>query len=190
VPKLWNDTIETHRQAVREAILDAAASLAAEHGVTSVSMSRIAEESGIGRATLYKYFSDVEAILIAWHKRQIVRHLDHLSAVRDAADTPKGRLRAVLEAYALIAYAHHGTELSTFLHAREHAAHAQQHLHGFVRSLIADAVKDGGLRSDVAPDELASYCLASLEAARRLGSKAATRRLVAVVLDGLSARPS
>jgi AcrR family transcriptional regulator len=33
-------------------------------------MSQIAEETSIGRATLYKYFSDVEAILIAWRLRQ------------------------------------------------------------------------------------------------------------------------
>lgn len=34
-----------------------------------MTMSRIAEEIGIGRATLYKYFPDVEAILLAWHER-------------------------------------------------------------------------------------------------------------------------
>ena len=38
--------------------------MVAAHGLASVTMSRIAEETGIGRATLYKYFSDVEAILV------------------------------------------------------------------------------------------------------------------------------
>ncbi len=35
----------------------------------------IAEEAGIGRATLYKYFSDAEVLLLAWHERQISAHL-------------------------------------------------------------------------------------------------------------------
>jgi len=78
VPKLWTETIETHRREVREAILDTTAALVAEHGLLGVTMSQIAEETGIGRATLYKYFPDVEAILLAWHDRQITGHLAQL----------------------------------------------------------------------------------------------------------------
>src|ERR687888_497233 len=85
VPKLWNDTIATHRQAVREATIDATAALVAEDGLLSVTMSKIAERTGIGRATLYKYFPDVEAILHAWHERQIADHLAQLAQARDQA---------------------------------------------------------------------------------------------------------
>ncbi|HET7480249.1 MAG TPA: helix-turn-helix domain-containing protein, partial [Rubrobacteraceae bacterium] len=76
MPKLWNETIEAHRRAVHDAILDATAVLVAEHGLLSVTMSRIAEETGIGRATLYKYFPDVEAVLLAWHERHVTGHLE------------------------------------------------------------------------------------------------------------------
>ncbi|TIL19051.1 MAG: helix-turn-helix transcriptional regulator, partial [Mesorhizobium sp.] len=55
MPKLWNETIDAHRRAVRDATLDTTAALVAEHGLLSVTMSKIAEETGIGRATLYKY---------------------------------------------------------------------------------------------------------------------------------------
>ena len=79
MPKLWTETIDAHRRAVRDAALDATAALVAEHGLTSVTMSQIATETGVGRATLYKYFPDVEAILLAWHERQITRHLQHLA---------------------------------------------------------------------------------------------------------------
>src|SRR5687767_2901383 len=67
MPKLWNETIETHRRDVRDAILDATSSLVAEGGLRSVTMSLIAEKADIGRATLYKYFPDIEAILKSWH---------------------------------------------------------------------------------------------------------------------------
>src|SRR3954469_4846252 len=131
MPKLWNETIETHRHDVREAILGATMALVAEHGPLSVTMSQIAEKTGIGRATLYKYFSDVEAILSAWHERQITGHLEQLAEIRDQAGGATERLEAVLEAYALISHESHGhndTELVAFLHRDEQVARAQQQL--------------------------------------------------------------
>src|ERR1039458_1901512 len=79
VPKLWTDTVEEHRRAVRDATLDATAKLLAGQGLASVPMSKIAAEAGIGRATLYKYFPDLESILIAWHERQVASHLEQLA---------------------------------------------------------------------------------------------------------------
>jgi len=190
VPRLWNETIEAHRREVRAAILDTTAALVAEHGLTSVTMSRIAEEAGIGRATLYKYFPDVEAILIAWHERHVSGHLEHLAEVRDQAGNTGERLEAVCEAYALISHKrfsheHPGHELAAFLHRGEHVARAQQQLIDFIRDLLTGAAETGDVRNDVAPEELASYCLHALTAAGSLPSKAAVHRLVMVTLDGL-----
>ena len=191
MPRLWNETIKAHRRAVREAILDTTAALVVEQGLLSVTMSQIAEETGIGRATLYKYFSDVEAILLAWHERQITAHLEYLAEVRDQAGDPGERLQAVLEAYALISREsrrHHGTELAALVHRGEHMARAQQQLRDMIRDLLTEAAETGDVRDDVAPDELASYCLHALTAASSLSSKAAVRRLVTVTLDGLRTR--
>lgn len=188
VPKLWNETIDAHRRAVRDATLDATAALVAEHGLTSVTMSQIAEKTGIGRATLYKYFPDVETILTAWHERQITSHLDHLADVADRAAPGGARLEAVLEAYALIqhkSHGHHGDKLVAQLHRGEHVAHAQQRMHNFVRDLLAESAQAGDLRDDVPAEELANYCLHALTAASSLRSPAAVRRLVAVTLTGL-----
>jgi AcrR family transcriptional regulator len=187
VPKLWNDTIEAHRHAVREAILDTTWALVTEHGLTSVTMSQIAEQTGIGRATLYKYFPDVEAILFAWHQRQVTGHLEHLAELQDQAGDAGRRLEAVLEAYALISHhrEHHGTELVALLHRGEHVARAQQQLIDLIRDLLTQVAATGDVRDDVAPDELASYCLHALTAASSLPSKAAVRRLVTVTLAGL-----
>ena len=185
MPKLWSETISAHRAAVRDATLDATAQLVAEHGLTSVSMSQIAEHTGIGRATLYKYFPDVESIVVAWHERQIHTHLAHLSQVRDRISDPHKRLEAVLEAYALVQNDHMGSELSVLLHRGEHVMRAEQHLSDLVRGLLMDAARTGHVRDDISPDELALYCLRALTAARDLPSKAAVRRLVVVTLDGL-----
>ena len=109
MPRLWNETIEAHRRAVREAILETTARLVAERGLRSVTMSQIAEEAGIGRATLYKYFPDVEAILIAWHERHVSGHLEQLAELRDQPGDARGRLEAVLRAYALIQHKRHAS---------------------------------------------------------------------------------
>ncbi|GLQ53804.1 TetR/AcrR family transcriptional regulator [Devosia nitrariae] len=186
MPKLWNETIDTHRAAVRETTLDATAALVAEHGLLSVTMSQIAERTGIGRATLYKYFPDMEAILLAWHERQINRHLDHLAGVREHAGTT--RLEAVLEAYALHLHEiprHADGEIAAFLHRGEHMAHAHQRMHAMIRDLLIEGIKTGEVRGDIAPDELATYCRHALAAARNLPSKAAVRRLVNVTIAGL-----
>ena len=188
MPKLWNETIVAHRRAVRNATLDTCAALVAEHGLLSVTMSQIAEQTGIGRATLYKYFPDVEAILFAWHERQVSGHLQQLAEARDQAGDAGERLEAVLEAYALISHEHHGTELAALLHRGEHVARARQQLSDLIRDLLTEGAKTGDLRDDVAPDELASYCLHALAAASSLPSKAAVRRLVKVTLDGLHPR--
>lgn len=185
MPKLWSETLGDHRRAVRDAALDTTAGLVAEHGLASVTMSQIATEAGIGRATLYKYFPGVEAVLIAWHERQIDRHLQHLAEARNRSHDPHRQLQAVLEAYAVIQHTHPGTELAAALHQGEHVARAQKRLSGFIEDLIAEGANAGRLRTDVAPSELASYCLHALTAASSLPSRAAARRLVTVTMDGL-----
>ncbi len=54
-----------------------------------------------------------------------------------------------------------------------------------VRDLLTEAAAAGAVRDDVAPDELASFCLHALGAASALRSKAAVRRLVSVTLAGI-----
>jgi len=189
MPKLWHETVEAHRRGVRDAILDSTAALVAECGLASVTMSQIAEATGIGRATLYKYFPGVEAILLAWHERQVARHLDQLHAVGGGAAPAGGRLEAVLSAYALIVHEHHDTELGALLHRGDHIARARRHLQDFIRDLLAEGAESGDVRRDVPPDELATYCLHALAAAAGLPSGDAVRRLVAVTLAGLRPPP-
>jgi AcrR family transcriptional regulator len=188
VPKLWTETIEAHRHAVRETILDTTWTLVSERGLLSVTMSEIAERTGIGRATLYKYFPDVEAILFACHERHVAAHLGRLAELANRPGDADKRLRAVLEAYALISHhrGRHGTEeLGALLHRGEHVDRAQQQIVDLIRDLLVEVAAAGRLRHDVSPEELANYCLHALSAAGTLPSEAAARRLVEVTLAGL-----
>ena len=188
VPRLWTETVESHRRAVRDAALDAAAALVARHGLRGVTMSQIAEDAAIGRATLYKYFPDVDAVLVAWHERQVTAHLDQLATARDHAGDAGDRLTAVLAAYAHVArepHGHHDVELVASLHTDPHVARAHEQLRRLVHDVLADAVASGHVRDDVPVEELAGYCLHALSAARDLPAEAAVERLVALTLAGL-----
>jgi len=188
MPKLWSETVEGHRAAVRESTLDVTAALVAERGLSSVTMSEVASRAGIGRATLYKYFPDVDSILMAWHERQISGHLHQLAEIRDSGTDPSRNLEEVLTAFALMTHESHDSDISALLHQGRHVIAAHQQLHGLIEGLIADAVTDGRLRDDVPPGELATYCLHAMTSASSLTSKAAVRRLVTIILDGLARR--
>ncbi|MFN2528037.1 MAG: TetR/AcrR family transcriptional regulator [Candidatus Baltobacteraceae bacterium] len=185
MPKLWNRTIEAHKREVRDAILETTAGLLADHGVRSLTMSQIAELSGIGRATLYKYFPDVESILVAGHERHVRRHLEELEKLRDSGRSPLECLHAVFTHYALIQYNAQHTELFAQLHRDEHVGHARAHLTNLIHDLLVAGVSSEDVRDDVKPQELAMYCLSALAAAANLSSEAAVRRLVGVTLDGV-----
>ncbi len=114
-------------------------------------------------------------------------YTDSTMATSDAGQ----RLEAVLEAVALISHESHGhndTELVAFFHRDEQVARAQQQLRDMIRDLLTEAAETGAFRDDVAPDELASYCLHALTAAGSVPSKAAVRRLVTVTVAGLHPR--
>jgi AcrR family transcriptional regulator len=182
MPKLWKDTIEGHRQSVRDATLDATAALVTKHGLTAVTMSQIAKDTGIGRATLYKYFPDVEAVLVAWHERMINQHLGQLHAALDKSRDPLKALRTALETYGHATQAQRGHALAAQLHSFPHAKSASLHLRHFIETLIVAAVKAGAVRSDIPPGELTAYALAALSAAE---SELSIGRLVDLVLSGL-----
>lgn len=187
VPKLWTETIETHRREVREAILDTTAALVAEHGLLGVTMSQIAEETGIGRATLYKYFPDVEAILLAWHDRQMTAHLAQLSEIREQGGDAGERLEAVLGAYALLSShsrGHQSAGVEELMHRADQLGRAQRQVHELIRGLLIEAARNGDVRDDVPPEELAAFCVEALRGARHR-SRAAIGRLVTVTLAGL-----
>ncbi|MEV5573242.1 helix-turn-helix domain-containing protein [Spirillospora sp. NPDC052269] len=187
MPKLWDETIDAHRSAVRDAALDATAALVAEHGLVMLTMSQIAERAGIGRATLYKYFPDVQAVLSAWHERQVNAHLRQVDEVADPNLPPGARLEAALLAYALTpqgAHGRHDDGLAVLLHGGEHVQQALHRLHAFFRDLIDEAARADEVRDDMDPGQLATYCLHALTAARGTSDQAAVQ-LVSLTMSAL-----
>ena len=189
---MWTETVQTHRQEVREAILDAASNLVQSRGLLAVTMSDIAEATGIGRATLYKYFPDVEMILSAWHQRHVEAHLAELRRIQQRTADPVARLQAVLARYADICRKRRrqgGDELAAALHRSAQVRKLQLELLDLISGLVADAAEAGEVRQDVPAGELASYCVHALAAAGT-SSTAAVDRLVDVVWTGITSTAS
>ncbi len=185
MPRLWTETLQSHKKDVEEAILDAAAALAREHGITGVTMSAAAERTGVTRATLYRYFPDVGAMVGAWHQRQVQRNLAELLAARDRGRDTEEQLALVLETYARLVHEQHSSEVRAMAASSEASAEGYRQLTLVLEQLIIAGIRAGRLRQDVSAAELASFCVHALEAARAATTKAALRRLVAVTAGAL-----
>lgn len=185
MPKLWNDTVEEHREAVKQATIAATAALIGEHGLSDVTMAQIAKNAGIGRSTLYKYYPDVDAILADWHKREVGAHLNQIERMVGEAPDPASALRLTIRSYALNLHRGHGSAIAAALHHGPHADAAKHHLVNLTASTIAEGTKRGLLRNDVPAWELAAFCVHACEAARHLPSKEAVTRLAELILQVL-----
>lgn len=188
VPKLWEESIDGHRRAVRDAIMEATWRLAEQHGPLALTMSQVAKAAGIGRATLYKYFTDVESILIAHHAQHVETHLQALEELRGGSGPEGARLVAVVRAYASICFhraRHSSPDVSTLVHRGPEVTDAERRLRSVFSWLIAEAAAQGLVRTDVSSEELAEYCLHALPAAAQAADLDQVARLARVVLDGL-----
>ncbi|WP_327142067.1 TetR/AcrR family transcriptional regulator [Nocardia sp. NBC_01327] len=71
-----------------ERILDAAAALFAERGVTAVGMGDIAKAAGCSRATLYRYFDNRQAVRLAFVHRETRRIAARIAAQARTTEDP------------------------------------------------------------------------------------------------------
>ena len=195
MPRLWSETIESHRQEVHAAILEATATVAAERGPMNVTMSQVADRTGIARATLYKYFASVEEILKAWHQRRVDEHLRVLTAAAAQPRPALDRLRAVLDTYVQVQRHRatdersHDSALVTFLHRPDELSTATERIRSLLTDVIADAADAGEVRTDVSAAELADYCFHAIGAAQAASTDTTARRLLTLIIDGLRPTP-
>lgn len=186
MPKTWDDTLEGHRQAVRQAVMEAALALASERGFQKVSMSEVAARAGITRATLYKYFGDVDAIFQEWHRATLHDHQARVAEIANGEGDPAAKLAGILETYALTVFRHHGNGFASMLHRQKHARRAEAHLVGILAQLVGAGARSGDFRRDIPPEELARFCHSSLSSAYLLADEGAVRRAVGLLLHALS----
>ena len=94
----------------REALLDAGAALAEEHGLAGVSVNMVVARAGVAKGTFYVHFKDRAAFVDAMHERF---HARVQAAVNQAvAGLPPGarRLSRASEAYLDVSLANRGVK--------------------------------------------------------------------------------
>jgi len=87
VPKIKAATVEEHRLATIDRLLDAFGSLVLERGYTGLSFADIAQAAGLARTAVYNYFPDLETMLFAWTEREVANAITELEG--EVAAEPK-----------------------------------------------------------------------------------------------------
>jgi TetR/AcrR family transcriptional regulator, cholesterol catabolism regulator len=87
--------IERAQAARRDRIRAAAQALASEGGYAAVTMHDVAERAGVGRATVYRYYSSKDHLIADVHLTQSAQLIEELRAVPPTGKTPADRLSEV-----------------------------------------------------------------------------------------------
>jgi AcrR family transcriptional regulator len=86
----------THPGVRRQAILDAALTVFAEHGYEAARLDEVAARAGVAKGTLYLYFKDKEALFESLIRSAIDPILERLQAVSAVPDLPLSQVLDVL----------------------------------------------------------------------------------------------
>src|SRR5438132_6880107 len=83
----------------REEILDAAAKLFAKHGYAETDTQLLADELGVGKGTLYRYFPSKENLFLAAADRVMRRMRQEIDANIAGISDPLDQIEVAIRAY-------------------------------------------------------------------------------------------
>ena len=123
----------------------------AEHGFAASDVQQIADDLGIGKGTVYRYFSNKESLFLAVVDAAVLRLRHEVDQAAEHASTPLDQIAAGIRAY--LAYFRHHPEVvelliqerahfrdreqSTYFHHRDQSIARWNDLY---RALIADGI--------------------------------------------------
>lgn len=148
VPKIKAATIEEHRAATIDQLLDAFGALVLERGYEAASFADVASRSGLARTAVYNYFPDRETMLIAWTDREVARAVEGLQQQVSAAAPGDEQLRIFVARQIADFASRHlppGQEVIRFLnpeHYERFMGHIQP-LGKIVTSIVEDGIAAG-----------------------------------------------
>ena len=111
------DTKRLRDSARREEILDAATFLFAKQGYTETDTQQLADELGVGKGTLYRYFPSKRELFLAAADRGMRRLCESIDASVSAIQDPPERIAQVVRSY-LTYFAEHPELCELLIHER------------------------------------------------------------------------
>lgn len=159
MPKISGRTLAEHRDRTRRRLMDALDALMTERGFEAVSMSDIAERSGIRRTTIYNHYTDKEDLLIAFVEEKTSTYLSNTKRMLRGVDSSIDRLRIYVRSQLLAERSYlvaPGPPLkdvvtpSTAMKLAEHARHTATLLSSILESAIDDGtIPDHNIRTAI-----------------------------------------
>ncbi|MBE1536318.1 TetR/AcrR family transcriptional regulator [Actinomadura algeriensis] len=181
------------RDHVRARILDAAASVLAEHGERA-GMTDIARAAGVTAATLHRHFPDREALLRSLYETAFADLGERLAAARlDTVPTEEAIARMTRATIAAIS---RYRALGLLDQGPEDARRVDPRLVAPLREVFERGAADGSLRRDLPVHTLAELYFSLLEGVvprvvrHRMGVEEAGTAVTALFLTGALARPT
>jgi AcrR family transcriptional regulator len=168
-----------------EALLKSAMAVFATSGVDAP-VREIAEKAGVGVGTVYRHFPQRSDLIVAVFRQEVDDCADAAAALA-AEHEPAEALARWMQRYVDFVVAKRG--LAAALHSGDPAyeglpAYFRQRLRPALQSLLESAAAAGAVRAGVEPAELLQ-AVASLCTSAYGGSPEQTRRMVALLVDGL-----
>jgi AcrR family transcriptional regulator len=173
-------------------LLAAAAAAFAEHGADDVSLEEIARRAEVGIGTLYRHFPSRQSLLEAVYADQ-VEGLELLAGKLLAAESPTGGLAEWLRA--MVTFGRTKRSLSAALvemigRDSELLSSCAATLRASAGALLERAQQAGEVRADVQGADLLRLTHGLILAADwSAGDTSQTDRMLALVMDGLTAVP-
>ena len=159
----------------RPLILQAATEVFAEQGFASVTVAEIADHAGIGKGTVYEYFSSKDELLFAVFKWMNDKIFERIRSLLDEGGSTRERLQRLLDLGAQISLEQVEMQAvvldfwSTSRGTKVEERYNQACLTTFraYRRLVADVIHEGQttgeLRSDVDPEAVAVMVVAAMD---------------------------
>ncbi|HEX9713902.1 MAG TPA: TetR/AcrR family transcriptional regulator [Actinomycetota bacterium] len=148
MPKISAPTLEAHRAATIDRLLDAFGELVLKQGYSDVSLADVAAQAGLARTAIYNYFSDRESLLFAWTDREVARTIAILEADIEAAETCSEKLGIFVRQQLLDFASRHlppGHEVMQFLNPETYGRFMRhiEPVEVIARTIVSTGVKTG-----------------------------------------------
>ncbi|WP_417491189.1 TetR/AcrR family transcriptional regulator [Maricaulis sp.] len=147
------------KDATRERLVSAGATIFAADGVQGARIADIAREAGVAMGTLYTHFADKEALFLEVMRAGKQSVLEGLALARESSDTREGRDRAAMEG--VVAFAQIYGPLFRLMLSRGAGDPVQREVVDAITALrVAELIEgqaEGWARADLDP-EAAARC--------------------------------